>query len=85
MRVGVRRRAARFLGFMQAISLVAAGAAAQTADLRGVVVDASGGAIPDAHVNALGPSGTARATTTNSSGGFTFACLTPGKYRIPST
>src|SRR5574341_2158670 len=52
-------------------------------DIRGTVVDASGGAIPKATVTVLNPDrGFSRNAPVNEAGDFHFALLAPGGYRL---
>jgi hypothetical protein len=61
-------------------------AQAANAQVRGLVTDASGAALPGAQVKAANEdTGVPYTTTTNSSGNFTLEQLVPGKYRISAT
>src|SRR6201995_5324313 len=51
--------------------------------IEGTVTDASGAAVPDAHVPATGPAtGTSRTITTDASGNYTFAEMPLGSYDV---
>ena len=67
------------------VLLVAAGAAAQTnvGQISGRVVDPSGAALPGATVTATNEhTGLAQPSTTDSLGGYTFASLPAGSYKV---
>ena len=55
---------------------------ATTGQLEGVVRDPSGSVVAGAKVTASGAAGTTRETLTGPTGGFVFALLTPGDYRL---
>jgi hypothetical protein len=55
---------------------------AQTASLRGQVVDQSGAVIPRATVSLTGPSRLARTTTTAENGFYSFQALPAGQYIV---
>ena len=71
-----------FLLNLFAVLLAPAIASAQTASLRGQVVDQSGAVIPEASVTLTAPSGLVRKTATAESGFYTFAGLPPGQYTV---
>jgi hypothetical protein len=56
----------------------------QTASLRGVVTDESGGVVPGAAVMLGGASVPAKTTRTNSEGAYSFIGLRPGDYTVQS-
>jgi hypothetical protein len=66
-----------FLLNLFAVLLAPAIASAQTASLRGQVVDQSGAVIPEASVTLTAPSGLVRKTATAESGFYSFAGLPP--------
>ena len=55
---------------------------AQTASLRGQVMDETGAVVPGAKVTLVGPAGTAVATTSGSDGSYSFAGVVPGNYSV---
>ena len=54
----------------------------QTASLRGVVTDESGGVVPGATVTAAGPTAPTRTTRTNNEGAYSYTGLPPGEYTV---
>src|SRR5579883_1763254 len=55
----------------------------QTAQINGIVSDATGAVVPDASVQATNiDTGVPRATTSNQTGNFVLSNLVPGHYRI---
>ncbi len=65
--------------------LLASGASAQTAELRGTVTDESGAALPGVSVAIKGvETGVTRALVSDASGGFSAPSLVPGPYRVTS-
>jgi hypothetical protein len=71
-----------FLLNLSAVLFVPAIASAQTASLRGQVVDQSGAVIPKATVTLTAPSGLVRKTATAENGFYSFAGLAPGQYTV---
>jgi hypothetical protein len=71
---------------MRALALclfTAASLAAQTAaTVRGVVLDPSGAAIPNAALDLSGPNGAHQTAETNEAGGYSVSGLAPGDYSI---
>src|ERR1700752_923388 len=66
-----------------ALLLFPAGAAAQDAQLQGVVKDQSGAVIPGASVSVHSPTtGARRSMTTDAAGRYVFALLGPGDYTV---
>src|ERR1041384_7881128 len=58
-------------------------AASNNASIRGVVNDPAGAAVAGAEVSLVSPpTSFARATTTNSSGAYSFADVPPGRYDV---
>jgi hypothetical protein len=55
---------------------------AQTASLRGQVMDETGAVVPGAKVTLVGPSGTASVTTSGNDGSYSIAGLAPGSYTV---
>ena len=55
---------------------------AQTAALRGQVLDQTGAVIPGAKITLTGPSGTVSTTTSTRDGSYSFADLEPGDYSL---
>jgi len=54
-----------------------------TAEIRGLITDASGAAVPDAAIEAVNPStGLHREVSSNESGNYVFSILPPGNYRM---
>src|ERR1035437_2326803 len=66
------------------LTLIAQPAMAQSQNITGAVVDASGGVVPDAAIKIVDAAkgGTARQTTTDNSGRFLAIDVQPGIYRI---
>lgn len=65
--------------------LVAPGLFAQTATLRGQVVDESGAVIPGATVTLSGSPGSARTATTDGKGSYSFTGVPPGIYSVQAS
>lgn len=63
------------------VMILSRSAFAQTASLRGVVTDPSGGVVPGASVTARGPS-TSRTARSNDQGTYSFSGLPPGSYVV---
>jgi hypothetical protein len=61
---------------------VSSPALAQTASVRGQVVDQSGAVVPKATVTLTAPSGLVKTTTTVENGSYSFAGLLPGQYTV---
>ena len=57
-------------------------AAAQTGEIAGVVVDATGGVLPGATVTLSGVPGAPRQAQTDAEGRFAFTSLLPGVYSV---
>ena len=55
---------------------------AQTATLRGQVMDESGAVVPGATVTLIGPSGQSKITTSAADGSYSFHGLPPGSYTV---
>ena len=66
-----------FLLNLYVVLFVPAVASAQTASLRGQVVDQSGAVVPKAAVTLTAESGTVRKTATAENGSYSFGGLTP--------
>ena len=64
------------------VLLVPAVASAQTASLRGQVVDQSGAVIPKASITLTDPSGLVRKTAAAENGFYSFERLPPGPYTV---
>ena len=66
------------------LAVIAQPAMAQSQNITGAVVDASGGVVPDAAIKIVDAAkgGTARQTTTDNSGRFLAIDIQPGIYRI---
>jgi hypothetical protein len=64
------------------IVLLAASALAQTATLRGRVLDESGAVVPGAKVVLAGPGGLAKTATSSADGTYAFRDLPPGTYTV---
>jgi len=58
---------------------------AQTATLRGQVMDESGAVVPGAKITLNGPAGVAKVATSGSDGSYSFAGLAPGSYTVRAT
>src|SRR5690348_15683726 len=77
---------ARWVLFSLFVAIPASFAQTQTAQITGIVSDASGAVIPDARVLATNvDTGVGRSTISNSTGNFVFAGMPPGRYRIEVT
>jgi hypothetical protein len=61
---------------------LSASALAQTASVRGQVVDESGALVPKASVTLTTPSGVVKTTTTAENGSYSFSGLVPGRYTV---
>jgi|KBSMisStaDraftv2_1062788.scaffolds.fasta_scaffold117413_2 protocatechuate 3,4-dioxygenase beta subunit len=72
----------RFLLNLYVVLFVPAVASAQTAALRGEVVDQSGAVVPKAAVTLTAASGLVRKTAAAENGFYSFAGLTPGQYTV---
>lgn len=71
---------------LTAVLVFAGLAAAQTASLTGTVKDSSGGLLANVAVKLTDSGkGTARATTTDTGGGYQFALLPPGEYALEAS
>lgn len=68
-----------FLLNLYVVLFVPAVASAQTASLRGQVVDQSGAVVPKAAVTLTAASGLVRKTATAENGSYSFGGLTPGQ------
>ena len=55
---------------------------AQTATLRGQVMDESGAVVPGAKITLNGPGGMTKVATSGSDGSYSFAGLAPGRYTV---
>jgi hypothetical protein len=83
---GPFRLAALLVAFPAVLLLLPATALAQTAELRGVVADASGGVLPGVSVNIRQEAtGVARTLVTDDQGVFRAPALQPGPYVVEST
>lgn len=71
-----------FLLNLFAVLFAPAIASAQTASLRGQVVDQSGAVIPEASVILTTPSGLVKTTTAAENGSYSFQALPPGQYIV---
>ena len=58
---------------------------AQTASLRGQVIDESGAVVPRAKVTINGPSGSVKTTEADNNGSYTFAGVAPGEYTVQAS
>jgi hypothetical protein len=67
------------------ILLLAASALAQTASLRGRVLDESGAVVPGAKVALAGPDGVAKTATSSADGSYAFRELPPGNYTVQAS
>jgi hypothetical protein len=67
------------------VFLLAASAVAQTASLRGRVLDESGAVIPGAKVALAGPGGFAKTATSAADGAYSFRDLPPGNYTVQAS
>ena len=79
------QRPARLHGVLLKLGIflfVSAVASAQTASLRGQVVDQSGAVIPKATVTITAPSGVVKTTATAENGSYSFGGLMPGRYTV---
>src|ERR1039458_5396834 len=62
------------------VFLLATSALAQSASLRGRVLDESGAVVPGAKVALAGPGGFAKTATSSADGAYSFRDLPPGNY-----
>src|SRR5215467_11836732 len=78
-----------FLALIAVVALTSALASAQTSSsgsVVGTVTDQSGAVVPKAQVTLTNiDTNQSASATTNNSGGFTFANLAPGSYRLTVT
>jgi hypothetical protein len=65
--------------------MLATSALAQTASLRGRVLDESGAVVPGATVALAGPDGFARTATSSADGSYAFGELPPGNYTVQAS
>lgn len=65
-----------------AVLLVAQPLSAQTATLRGQVMDPSGALVPGAEITLTGPAGVTKTATSTNDGSFSVGDLPPGSYTI---
>jgi hypothetical protein len=72
----------KFLIFLLALVVVSLPLCAQTAALRGQVMDESGAVVPGATVTIDGPAGLAKTATSGSDGSYSFNGLPPGSYTV---
>jgi hypothetical protein len=63
-------------------SVVVAQTSVSTGGIVGTVTDSTGALLPNAKVTVTGPTGQTLHTTTNNSGGYSFASLIPGEYHV---
>jgi hypothetical protein len=75
----------RLIFFLAWIFLLATSAVAQTATLRGRVLDESGAVVPGAKVALAGPGGFARTATSSADGAYAFRDLPPGNYTLQAS
>ncbi|MGC9952037.1 MAG: carboxypeptidase regulatory-like domain-containing protein [Bryobacteraceae bacterium] len=68
--------------FLLALLIVSQPIRAQTATLRGQIMDETGAVVPGATVTLNGPAGGARTVTSASDGSYSFSALTPGNYTV---
>jgi hypothetical protein len=75
----------RLIRSLVLITLLAASAVAQTATLRGRVLDESGAVVPGAKVALAGPGGLAKTATSAADGAYVFRDLPPGAYTVQAS
>ena len=68
--------------FLLALLVLSLPLCAQTAALRGQVMDETGAVVPGATVMLNGPSGLAKTATSGSDGSYSFIGLPPGSYTV---
>ena len=68
--------------FLVATFVVSLPVCAQTASLRGQVMDETGAVVPGAKVTLVGPAGAAKVTTSGNDGSYSVAGLAPGSYTV---
>ena len=72
----------RFFLFLLVLLVLAVPVCAQTATLRGQVVDETGAVVPGATVTIDGPQGAAKTATSGNDGSYSIAGLAPGSYSV---
>jgi hypothetical protein len=72
----------KLFAFLIAVFVVSLPVCAQTASLRGQVMDETGAVVPGAKITLVGPAGTPTVTTSGSDGSYSFAGVAPGSYTV---
>ena len=75
----------RFLYSLVVAFLLSHGLFAQTASLRGQVIDESGALVPRARVTINGPSGAVKSAEADDNGSYTFSGVAPGEYTVQAS
>src|SRR5262245_33433042 len=75
----------RFICCLLVLLAVSSPALAQTASLRGQVMDQNGAVVPAARVMLTGPSGPVKTIKTDAGGGYSFTGLPPGDYAVTAS
>jgi hypothetical protein len=78
-------RALKRVPYLLAFLALQVAAFAQTASLRGQVLDESGAVVPKATVTITGPSNQAKSTTAAADGSYSFSGLAPGEDTVQAT
>src|SRR5579871_6038629 len=72
----------KFPFFLLVLLIVCLPVYAQTASLKGQVMDETGAVVPGAAITVAGPNGITKSTTAQSDGSYSFVGLPPGKYTV---
>src|SRR5258708_134850 len=78
-------RALKRVLYLLAFLALPVAAFAQTASLRGQVLDESGAVVPKATVTITGPSNQVKSTTAAADGSYSFTGLAPGEDTVQAT